>query len=118
MAELALIDRITARLKVRAGVTLGIGDDAAVLDDDPPTVLTCDLLVDGVHFRRGATDPRDLGHKALAVNLSDLAAMGARPVAAVVGLGLPAHGEAEYAEIDALYDGMEELAERHRLTVA
>ncbi|MDX6556854.1 MAG: thiamine-monophosphate kinase [Miltoncostaeaceae bacterium] len=116
MVESAVIELIAARVRVRPGVALGIGDDAAALDDDPATIVTIDLLVDGVHFRRATTDGRDLGHKALAVNLSDLAAMGARPVAAVVGLGLPADLEAE--ELEAIYAGMEELAERHGLTVA
>ena len=116
MVESAVIERIAARVRVRAGVALGIGDDAAALGDDPATVVTVDLLVDGVHFRRATAGGRDLGHKALAVNLSDLAAMGARPVAAVVGLGIPADQGAE--GIDELYEGMEELAARHGLTVA
>jgi len=116
MAESAVIERIAARVRVRPGVVLGIGDDAAALDDDPATVITTDLLVDGVHFRRATAGGRDLGHKALAVNLSDLAAMGARPVAAVVGLGVPADQLAD--ELDRLYEGMEELAARYGLTVA
>ena len=80
-------------------------------------MVTQDLLVEGVHFRRATTSARDLGHKALAVNLSDLAAMGAEPVAALVGLCLPPGGLSE-AEVDDLYAGMEALAERHGVTVA
>ena len=117
MSELALIERITARNPVRAGTVLGIGDDAAVLDIDGPAVVTHDMLVDGVHFRRATTDLRDLGWKALAVNLSDLAAMGAEPVAAVVGLGLPP-GELRPEDVDALYAGMDDLAAASRVTVA
>ena len=75
------------------------------------------LLVEGVHFRRATTSARDLGHKALAVNLSDLAAMGAEPIAALVGLCLPPGGLSE-ADVDDLYAGMEALAERHGVTVA
>ena len=90
MTELALIERITARNPVRAGTILGIGDDAAVLDVGGRAVVTHDMLVEGVHFRLATTGLRDLGWKALAVNLSDRAAMGAVPVAALVGLGLPA----------------------------
>ena len=77
MSELALIERIAARNPNRAGTLLGIGDDAAVIDVGGAAVVTHDMLVEGVHFRRSTTSLRDLGRKALAVNLSDLAAMGA-----------------------------------------
>lgn len=117
MSELAIIERITARNPVRAGTILGIGDDAAVLDLGACAVVTHDMLVDGVHFRRATTGLRDLGWKALAVNLSDLAAMGAEPVAALVGLGLPTGSLAD-ADIDDLYAGMDELAGPLGVTVA
>jgi len=117
MSELAIIERITARNPVRAGTILGIGDDAAVLDVGGRAVVTHDMLVDGVHFRRATTGLRDLGWKALAVNLSDLAAMGAEPVAAFVGLGLPA-GALSSADIDALSAGMDDLAGTTGVTVA
>jgi thiamine-monophosphate kinase len=117
MSELAIIERITARNPVRAGTILGIGDDAAVLDVGGRAVVTHDMLVDGVHFRRDTTGLRDLGWKALAVNLSDLAAMGAEPVAALVGLGLP-EGALAGADIDALYAGMDDLAATAGVTVA
>ena len=89
--EFDLIDRIRARCGLtRADVVLGIGDDAALLM--PPLghelVVSTDALVEGVHFPRG-TAPRDLGWKALAVNLSDLAAMGATPAWALLTLVLP-----------------------------
>src|ERR1700754_1913190 len=72
------------------GVTLGVGDDAAILRVAPRSelVVSADMLVEGRHFRAGA-DPVKLGHKALAVNLSDLAAMGARPRWATLALALP-----------------------------
>ena len=89
MSELALIERIAARARRRAGTELGIGDDAALLSVGGTAVVTQDLLVEGVHFDRATSSARDLGHKALAVNLSDLAAMAAEPVAAFVGLCLP-----------------------------
>ena len=79
--------------------------------------MTQDLLVEGVHFRRATTGARDLGHKALAVNLSDLAAMAAEPVAALVGLCLPS-GEVGDDEVDDLYSGLETLAARNGVTVA
>jgi thiamine-monophosphate kinase len=69
------------------GVVLGIGDDAAVLDDG--TVASTDILVEGVHFDLGRLCARDVGHRAATANLSDLAAMGARPVALLAAFGLP-----------------------------
>jgi thiamine-monophosphate kinase len=120
LTERALIERIAALTSVRAGVAVGVGDDAAVLDDDPATVATQDLLVEGVHFRRrrgDAAELRDLGHRALAVNLSDLAAMGAVPLVALVGLGTPG-GAMGAGEVDALYGGMEALAARTGTTIA
>jgi len=116
MSELALIERIAARARRRAGTELGIGDDAALLSVGGIAVVTQDLLVEGVHFDRATSSARDLGHKALAVNLSDLAAMAAEPVAAFVGLCLPPG--VPVGDVDELYAGMEALAERHGLTVA
>jgi thiamine-monophosphate kinase len=117
LAEMALIESIAARTRRRGGTELGIGDDAAILAPGGAVVATHDMLVEGVHFRRGTTSARDLGHKALAVNLSDLAAMGADPVAALVGLGLAAGGPWT-GEMEELYDGMEALAARYGVTVA
>ena len=117
MSELALIERIAARARRRPGTELGIGDDAALLSVGGTAVVTQDLLVEGVHFRRETAAPRDLGHKALAVNLSDLAAMAAEPVAALVGLCLPPGGVGD-DEVDEIYAGVEALAARHGVTVA
>ena len=92
-SEDALIARLVAQLGARhPAVELGIGDDAAVLAGGWCTSL--DLLIEDVHFRMRTTSARDLGWKAIAVNLSDLAAMGAEPVCALVGLGLPAGHDA------------------------
>jgi len=117
MWELVLIERIAARTPTRPGTALGIGDDAAVLEIGGSAIVTHDMLVDGVHFRRTTTGLRDLGRKALAVNLSDLAAMGAVPVAVIVGLGLPP-GALSPDEIDDIYAGMDDLARAHGVTVA
>lgn len=117
MRESDLIERITARAVLRPGVQLGVGDDAAILEVGGRAVVSQDLLVDGVHFRLSTTCARDLGHKALAVNLSDLAGMGVRPLAAFVGLVLP-HEGFDDDDFDALYDGLEDLAAAHRVTVA
>ncbi|MGA0068022.1 MAG: thiamine-phosphate kinase [Miltoncostaeaceae bacterium] len=112
--ELELIRRIAARVGVRGGVSTGIGDDAAVLDDG--TVLSLDMVVDGVHVRRDTHSPADIGHTALAVNLSDIAAMGAVPVAALVGLGVPEGLSGD--EIDAMYTAMERLAAANGMSIA
>lgn len=70
-------------------ILLGPGDDAAVLDGDPPWVVTCDASVEEVHFRRAWLTPREVGWRAGAAALSDLAAMAAEPVAVLVSLAIP-----------------------------
>ncbi len=90
----------------------GIGDDCAVLPlpGDEALVFTCDALGEGVHFLRAAASPEELGAKALAVNLSDVAAMGVRPVATLLALSLPAGLKEGWAE--RFIDGYTALAER------
>lgn len=90
---------------------LGIGDDCALLTPAPNTqmAISCDMLVSGTHFFPNAS-PRLLGHKSLAVNLSDLAAMGAKPVAFTLALSLPSADEAWLAEYAA---GLFALADAH-----
>ena len=112
MAEFELIQRFFAELAPRGqGVELGVGDDAALLRPPPgrDLALTLDTLVAGRHFLAG-TDPEALGHKALAVNLSDLAAMGAEPAWALLSLTLP---EADEHWLAAFARGLGELARRH-----
>jgi thiamine-monophosphate kinase len=109
VSEGDLIGRIASLVGTRAGVLLGIGDDAAVLGGDGPWVVAHDMLVQDVHFRWSTCSPADVGHKALAVNLSDLAAMGATPVAVLVGLALPPDGPGG-DDVAAMYDSMEALA--------
>jgi thiamine-monophosphate kinase len=117
LGERALIARITARLAMPSWVIVGPGDDAAVIAPVRGTldVLTTDALVDGVHFDRRFVPPDAIGHRALAVNLSDLAAMGAEPRAALLSLALPP--TLEVGEVDGLLDGMLALAAVHRVTV-
>src|SRR3954471_18107302 len=113
--EFELIASLAARLRARhPDVLVGIGDDAAVLDGG--LCATSDLLVEDVHFRRATTPLVDLGWKALAVNVSDLAAMGAEPVAALVSLVVPARLTGEGAE--ELYAGLDECAGTFWLQVA
>jgi len=111
LSEFSLIDKFFAARKLsRPDVAVGIGDDAAVVDVLPgeQLVVAADTLVAAVHFPE-ATAPADIGHKALAVNLSDLAAMGARPAWATLALTLPA---ADEAWIAAFARGFFALAER------
>jgi thiamine-monophosphate kinase len=106
------------RLPPHPLLKLGIGDDAAILATAGRSdiVVTTDLVADGVDFDLRRDDPRRVGHKALAINLSDLAAMAARPLAAVVALNLPRQGGAELAQ--KLYEGLLKLAERYHLAIA
>jgi len=117
IGERALIERITSRLSTRPWVIVGPGDDAAVIEPERGEldVVTTDALVDGVHFDRLFCPPEAIGYKALAVNLSDLAAMGAAPRAALLSLVLP--DDFALAEVDALLDGLLGLATRYAVTL-
>lgn len=98
LGEFGLIAAITARLPQASGVIVGPGDDAAVLATaDGRVVVTTDLLVENRHFRRDWSSADDIGHKAAAQNLADVAAMGAVPTGLVVGLGAPADLPAAWA---------------------
>ncbi|MHC1480164.1 thiamine-phosphate kinase [Frateuria aurantia] len=114
--EFSLIDRIGAATQLRRDdVLLGMGDDAAVLQvpAGQNLVMAVDTMVEGVHFLPG-TAPADLGWKALAVNLSDLAAMGAVPAWALLALTLP-KGDASF--VDGFAAGFAELARPHRVAL-
>jgi thiamine-monophosphate kinase len=117
VGEHALIRRITTRLAAPSWVIVGPGDDAAVLEPEPRTldVLTTDAQVEGIHFDRSFCPPDAIGHKALAVNLSDLAAMGATPRAALLSLIVP--DALPVNDIDRLLDGMLAIAERYKVTI-
>jgi thiamine-monophosphate kinase len=116
--ESRLIAWLRERLPRHSQLLLGPGDDAAVLRlaERSNCVVTTDMLMDGVDFLLESTDPRRIGHKALAVNLSDLAAMAARPLAAVVSVALPRSGGFELGR--ELVEGMLPLAERHHVAFA
>lgn len=110
--EFHLIERIREHTAwPRADVRLGIGDDAALLavPAGQQLAVALDTLVEGVHFPPG-TAPADVGWKALAVNLSDLAAMGAMPAWALLALTLP---DADLARVDGLAEGFARLAHAH-----
>lgn len=115
--EFDLIDRIRARARGRSDVILGIGDDAALLrmPAQKALVVAMDTLNAGVHFP-AETAASDIGWKSLAVNLSDLAAMGAQPAWCTLSLSLSLP-EAEAAWLDAFLDGFFELADRHGIAL-
>ena len=119
LGEFGLIGRIRLKAARRwSQVLLGIGGDAAAFRPTAGTVLlaTTDLLVEGIHFFREIPGFRLLGRKCLAVNVSDIAAMGGTPRLALVSLAVSSRERVE--DIDALYQGLEEEAERHGVTIA
>jgi thiamine-monophosphate kinase len=118
MRELALIQAISATLARRDGarVVRWIGDDAAVVRGDAFAVTSVDVMVEGTHFRLGQASPADIGHRALAAALSDLAAMGATPGEAYLALVLPP--SLSDAQALALHQGAEALAEATGTTIA
>jgi thiamine-monophosphate kinase len=118
LSEAELVARIQARLPPPPDwLVVGIGDDAAVLEParNRLEVLSVDALVEGVHFDRAFTPPVAIGHRALAINLSDLAAMGAEPRLALLSLALPPALPCD--DFDEMIAGLAELAARHRLHV-
>jgi thiamine-monophosphate kinase len=119
IGEFGLIERLTAALgaKPPKALVVGIGDDAAVWQaGDQFLIATTDTLVEGVHFLSDRTPWGDTGWKALAVNVSDIGAMGGQPLFALVTLALPP--EARVEDIDALYGGVSECAEAYGVAVA
>lgn len=122
VGEFGLISALQASLPdpVRASdaVPLGIGDDAAAWQPTPgmTSIITTDTLVEEIHFRMDWTDWRSLGHKMLAVNLSDVASMGATPVLAVITLGL--RGDERVTDLLEMYQGMADLAGPHGVVIA
>lgn len=118
LGEFGLIDRIRHRVDGADDLTVGIGDDCAVAELPPEHQLltTTDMLLEDVHFRRSWTDLRTLGRKSMAVNVSDIAAMGGRPRHAFVGLAIPDAMQVE--EIEELVDGMLQSCTLYGATLA
>jgi len=117
-SEFDFINSLRQRVKSSSinseNLVAGIGDDAAVFrtNSGRENVITADLLVEDIDFRRTTTPPFLLGHKALAVSLSDIAAMGARPLWSLISVGVPEEvWETEF--VDRLYDGLLDLANRY-----
>lgn len=117
MRELDLIERLESVFAGPGGrVIRGMGDDAAVVRGGGYAVTSVDAMIDGVHFRSEQLAPADIGHRALAGALSDLAAMGSPPGEAYLVLGVP-HGYEPEAAL-ALAGGAQSLAERSGVTIA
>ncbi len=120
LGEFDLIERLAGlvrRVPPDPAVLLGIGDDAAVLDlgGKHAWLATSDLLVEGVHFRTAWCSPRDAGWKAVAVGLSDIAAMGGQPRFALVSLGVPADLVPSWPE--EFYRGLGEACQQYAVSV-
>jgi thiamine-monophosphate kinase len=110
LGEFGLIERIRKATPKGHGVRAGIGDDAAWLDCRSPTfLLTADLLIEGIHFKLEWSTFYSLGHKTLAVNLSDIAAMGGTPAYLTLSLGIPSDFTTK--DIDEYYRGVRFLAD-------
>jgi thiamine-monophosphate kinase len=111
MSEFAYIDWLRRQTPSHPRVLIGPGDDCAALDwsDGRPCLVTTDMLMEGVDFILEEATPLRVGRKAMAANLSDIAAMAGKPVAAVVSVALPKHGGRKLAE--ELYRGMREVAD-------
>ena len=111
LGEFGLIEKIRNQIGLPGGMVIkGIDDDCAVVEisGDRVALFTSDMLVEGVHFKKGFTDPADLGCKALAVNISDIAAMGGKPLYALLSLGAPITSEIDY--IERMISGMKAMA--------
>ncbi|WP_026115763.1 thiamine-phosphate kinase [Nocardiopsis kunsanensis] len=99
LGEFTLITRVSAQFPTTDDVILGPGDDAAIVAaPDGRTVATTDMLVEGRHFRREWSSARDVGHRAVAQNFADIAAMGARPTTLLIGFAAPHDLPVEWAE--------------------
>ncbi len=117
LGERGLIARVRRRLGVPgAGVLIGVGDDAALVAwSGGELLLTIDTLLEDVHFRRATATLREVGAKALAVNLSDIGAMGGEPRFALLALALPP--SCSVSDVDDLYAGLGEMAARHGVSL-
>ncbi len=114
LGEFGLIERIAPLFNNLMTLDIkGIGDDCAVLpmDDKYNLVVTTDMLIEGVHFLKDKITPNELGHKVLAVNLSDIAAMGATPIASFLSFALPDNTDVQY--IDDFMSGYHSLSQKY-----
>lgn len=115
--EFAFIDKISSREGIPESVIEGIGDDAAIIRPTSglDTVVCKDTMVEGVHFKRETMTPFHIGHKALAANISDIAAMGGIPKFYLVSIAIPSNWEED--ELLEIYRGMSQLAGKYGVTL-
>jgi thiamine-monophosphate kinase len=118
VGEFGIIRMIAGKSRRGAGVVIGIGDDAAALCFTAGNLVlsTSDMLVEGIHFDLSLTDPFRLGRKSLAANLSDIAAMGGKPLSFLLSLAVPASCPVDF--LDVFTSGMLSLAGEHGVTLA
>src|SRR6266702_1874636 len=119
MGEFDYIAWLRRQTPASPRILVGPGDDCAVLESigNRPWLITTDMLLEGSHFVLAEVGPRRVGRKAMAVNLSDIAAMGGKPIAAFVSVGLPRTGRSgEIAQ--ELYSGMREIADAFATSIA
>ncbi|HJT56339.1 MAG TPA: thiamine-phosphate kinase [Ktedonobacteraceae bacterium] len=119
LSEFELIARLTRDLPSCPDVRQAAGDDCAVLDlgGDMLLLATCDSQVEGVHFTFAISDLVDIGRKALAINISDIAAMGGEPRYALISLILPSHRSFRLEVLDGIYSGLRQEAEQFDVAI-
>lgn len=117
IGEFGLIQKLRSQVRHHSkGIKVGIGDDCAVIAGSKEDLLvTSDILIENIHFDLNYFTPKMIGKKAVAVNLSDIAAMGGIPKNIFISLGLPSATPVSF--INKLYDGFEEMAEKHNCTI-
>ena len=117
IGEMGLIGRLARRIKYDRSVVKGVGDDAAVIKwtKDRYLLYTCDMLIEDIHFKLGNATPFQIGWKALARNISDIAAMGGIPRYCLVSAGL--NPELPVSFFDELYKGIAEIAKNFRVNI-
>lgn len=116
IGEFGFIDRFSGSFKELVTKNLtGIGDDCAILpmNDDEDLLVTTDLLMEDVHFLRSAITPEQLGYKSVAVNLSDIAAMGGTPIGTFLSIAIPPDMDVEY--LDKLMDGYHTISQKYQV---
>lgn len=118
LGEFSFIERIKPGcLNRKSGIVSGIGDDCAVFQAGKgrAILLTTDMLIEDIHFRRHEIPPRLLGRKSLAASISDIAAMGGTPGEALISIGIPRNLEIDY--LDHLYDGLKAIAAEYEINI-
>ena len=117
--EFELIARLTRGLPSRSDVDQSVGDDCAVLDPGGNMLLlaTCDSQVEDVHFTFATSSPEDIGRKALAINISDIAAMGGEPRYALISLILPSRQSFHLEVLEGIYSGLRQEAEQFDVAI-